>query len=261
MSEQNNPAAGAPEGGAAPTPAAGAATPAAGAEGAAAAKPAEGAAAKPAEGAPADKGKEGEGKPASEPKPGEGQGKAEPKPGDKPGQGEGKDKQEGSADYSAFSVPEGFKMDEAMLAKFAPVAKSANLSQEDAQKFIDIHTESITKVVQDPEFRGAIYAQEHAGRLKTWADQVMSDQEVGGAKAEEALSLAMTAVTELDKEVPGLLALVKDAGIGFGNNLKAVKFFEKLGRKIASGGAFPNAANGNSGQPKTLGERLYPNQS
>jgi len=84
----------------------------------------------------------------------------------------------------------------------------------------------------------------------------MDDPEVGGEKSPEALSKALAAVEALDKEVPGLAALVKDAGIGFGSNVLAVRFFAKLGNRIKASGSFPSGGNG--GGEKSAAQILYP---
>lgn len=212
---------------------------------------------KPAD-APADKvvdkpadAPEGEKKNSDPAKQGEGKDAAD---GEKPK--DGKDEPKASVEYTDFKLPEGFDMDTELLAKFKPLAQSASLSQEAAQQFMDIHVESMMKVTKDPEFREAVYAAEHAGKLKAWEKQVMDDPEVGGENAPEALSKALAAVEALDKEVPGLAALVKDASIGLGSSLVAVRFFSKLGNKIKASGGFPSGGNG--GVEKTAAEIMYP---
>lgn len=210
------------------------------------AKPADAASgAKPAD-APADK-------PNSDPAKKDGDGK-DAAQGDKPK--DGKDEPKASVEFTDFKLPEGFDMDTELLAKFKPLAQSASLSQEAAQQFMDIHVESMMKVTKDPEFREAVYAAEHAGKLKAWEKQVMDDPEVGGENAPEALSKALAAVEALDKEVPGLAALVKDASIGLGSSLVAVRFFSKLGNRIKASGSFPSGGNG--GVEKTAAEIMYP---
>ena len=188
------------------------------------------------------------------------EGDAKPKDGEKSDgeekPDEGKDKPEGSVEYTDFKVPEGFEMNQEMLGKFVPVAQEAGLSQEAAQQFIDIHAEAINSVVSSPDFRESVYQQLHRERMDKWANAAIDDNDVGGENSKQALATALTAVESL--KVPGLMELVTDPELGFGNHVKAVKFFEGLGRHIKSHGFESGGAGGGNARAADV---LYGNNN
>lgn len=205
---------------------------------------------------------QGEGKENNQDKPqdtqpeGESKPKGDEKPDGKDKPDEGAEKPDDSGEYTEFTVPEGFEMNKEMLDKFAPIAKNHQLSQEAAQQFIDLHAEAITAVTQNADFRQSVYEQEHQARMDKWANAVIDDKDVGGENSKEALANALTAVEKL--KVPGLMELVTDPELGFGNHVKAVKFFEGLGRHIKSHGF---ETGGVGGGTKSAAEVLYGNNN
>lgn len=92
-------------------------------------------------------------------------------------EGEQKPVEGAPEEYGDFAMPEGVAMDEARLAEFLPIAKELNLTQEQAQKLVDMEA---TRAKQQME--GAVKFYED--RDKAWAADLKADKEVGGDKLE-----------------------------------------------------------------------------
>lgn len=127
--------------------------------------------------------------------------------------------------YADYTVPEGLTLDPAMLADANAVFKELGLSQEKAQKLIDLQTKYA--LGQD----GA-----RAEALKTaldkqaqdWTAEIKNDPEFGGAKFDSTVSSAVKAMQAFG-DAP-LRQLLNESGIG--NNPSMVKLFAKIGSAI-----------------------------
>lgn len=104
----------------------------------------------------------------------EGDGKgAEGKDGES-GDKEGEEKKEGAPEeYVDFTLPEGITADPEILGEFKDIAKEMNLSQEAAQKFVDLQVKTIGRMVQ----------QQHEAfntDVTTRRTAIQTDKEIGG---------------------------------------------------------------------------------
>lgn len=79
----------------------------------------------------------------------------------KDGKGE-KPKDGAPESYADFKLPDGLKMDADMLGQFTTVAKELNLSQEAAQKLVDVHAKDMLSFAQQQE--AALTTQRQAWR-------------------------------------------------------------------------------------------------
>src|SRR5687767_12536146 len=72
--------------------------------------------------------------------------------------------------YEDFTLPEGIELDQAAMEGFLPVAKELNLTQEQAQKLVDLQTAYV---------KNAADAQAKAWdkQLTEWADAARADKE------------------------------------------------------------------------------------
>jgi hypothetical protein len=149
-----------------------------------------------------------------------------------------------------FKAPEGVTLDQAQVDAFTPVAKELGLTNEQAQKLVDLHTAQTTEAAK------AFQTSQHEAwqtQVKQWESETRSDKEIGGAKFDENIGLAAKAI---DKFGSRELRQALDTS-GMGNHPAVVKFFVTVGRQLAEDGM----AGGNAGQggtPKSLAEKLFP---
>ncbi|WP_431634648.1 peptidase [Enterobacter ludwigii] len=200
------------DGGAAPAPS----EPAAPAADAPAADPAKPEGDKPKPGAEGDK--------HQEDKPAEGD-----KPADKPDDKE--QKQEGAPEKYEFKPAEGQELDTAALEQFEPIARELNLTNEQAQKMVDLYGTKIMPMVQQQQ------AEAWQKTTEQWAADVKADKEIGGDKLIDNLSAAQRAMEQFgDPELKEYLDTT-----GLGNHPALVKAFIKVGKamsedKVVTGG-------------------------
>lgn len=147
-----------------------------------------------------------------------------------------------------FKAPEGVKLDPAQLEAFTPIAKELGLSNEQAQRLVDLNTANV---------QAARTAQESAWKAvnKTWREETRADKDIGGAKYDENIGVASKAIDKFG--TPELRKALDESGMG--NHPAVVKFFVNVGRQLSE----DTMASGNAGQgggaPKTAAQMLYPN--
>lgn len=166
---------------------------------------------------------------------------AKPAEGDKPEEG----KAEGAPEAYEFKAPEGQELDQAAVEAFTPIAKELNLSNEQAQKLVDLYAAQI-KGQQDA------YNAVRDG----WVSSVKNDPEIGGAKLEGNLAVAAKAIDQFGG--PELRQALNETGVG--DNPAIVKFMIKVGRAISEDN-FPRGSSGDPGGGKSPAEILYPSHT
>lgn len=133
---------------------------------------------------------------------------------------------EGSQDtppetYTDFDLPEGIELDAAALEKANPVFKDLGLTQEQAQKLVDLQSEMVQA--------GQQRQMEAFNQLKQeWVNQTKSDKEFGGDKFEESIGTARNAMDKYG--TPELSKLMDDYGIG--NHPEVVRFMVRVGQTL-----------------------------
>lgn len=184
------------------------------------------------------------------PKPGaEGDKPAEEKPaddkkpeGDKPAEKKEDDKPEGAPEKYEFQAAEGVELDTEALKEFEPVAREMNLTNEQAQKLVDVYPKILAGVQQ---------RQVEAWQQTTeqWAADVKADKEIGGDKLPSNLSAAQRALDQFG--TPELKTYLNDTGLG--NHPDLVKAFVKIGKAMSEDGMVTGS---NDGQ-RSAAEVLY----
>jgi hypothetical protein len=105
---------------------------------------------------------------------GDGTGDDGGKAGDDGSEPKGKDGPDGAPEsYEAFTLPDGYQVDEAQLEKVQAVFKEAGLTQAAAQKLIDLNIEQANAAA-------AAEKQEFANVRRAWVDSMRADPEIGG---------------------------------------------------------------------------------
>ena len=143
--------------------------------------------------------------------------------------------------YEKFTVPEGFDYDDGKVSEFATLARELNLSQEQAQKLVDLHVR---------HWLG--FEEQTRAQAEEWRKQTMNDPEFGGQKFMQSLQDAHRFVNAFGGEK---LRIALDA-TGAGNHPEIFKAFALAGRLLgedrhvtgagaapAGGGPFADLAN------------------
>lgn len=191
-------------------------------------------------------GKEGEGKAA------EGEGGD-----DKTKAGEGEAKAEDDAGPEKFEIkpPEGFAaLDDAALEAATPLLKQLGVkSSEQAQEVINTFAKDVLKPMLDRVGQGVQQAQvqQIAEIRKGWHDALVADTELGGAKHEEAMTVAAKARDLFGG--PALTKLLNETGIG--NHPDLVRAFYRVGLQVQEGSF--HRSDGSEQRQKDDGELFY----
>lgn len=149
--------------------------------------------------------------------------------------------------YADFTMPEGVELDAAAVEQFAPVFKDLGLTQDQAQKLVDIEASR----VQASE-AGQVEAFNQL--IDGWKNESLNDSEFGGDKFEESIGQAQKAIGEFGS--PELKKLLDEHGVG--NHPAMVRFMVKVGQTLkedSPGGGKP------TGGKKDRVDVLYPTSS
>lgn len=125
-------------------------------------------------------------------------------------------------EYTDFTVPDGVEMDADVLNDFKGIARDLGISQEAAQKLIDLQSSMETK-------RSAAAEQAQAAQKQQWADQVKADPELGGANLSKTVETAVKAIEQYG--TPELRDLLSETGLG--NHPLMVKFCHAIGKAMS----------------------------
>lgn len=157
-----------------------------------------------------------EGKPAAPAKDPEGDKAAEK---DKAKEPEKKDEKPVVPEKYEFKAPEGVEqLDPQALAVFEPIAKELGLSQEQAQKLVDIYPQ-----IQQQQ------AEAWSKQVTDWGDQVKADKEIGGDKLTASVGQAQKALDQFG--TPALREYLESSGLG--NHPELVRAFAKVGKMMS----------------------------
>lgn len=138
-------------------------------------------------------------------------------------------------EYEAFALPETFKVDDASLGEFKTLAKELNLSQEAAQKLVDMQAKLQSGNAQAfSEAQQAIVDK----ASQDWVKSAKADAEIGGAKFDENMSVAKKALDTFGSAE--LKTLLKESRLG--NHPEVIRFMFKAGQAISQDGFVPGRA-------------------
>jgi len=130
-----------------------------------------------------------------------------------------------AADYTEFTLPEGVNLNEGAMKDFVPMAKEAKLTQEQAQKFVDMGGRIIEESV-------ALQEQAHQEQKQEWINASFNHPELGAGRREqykEAMGYADKAMRAFgDKD---LAKTLMDTGLV--HNPSLLIYFKKAGQAIS----------------------------
>ncbi|EJJ1122531.1 peptidase [Escherichia coli] len=152
-------------------------------------------------------------------------------------------KQEGAPEKYEFKPAEGQELDTSALEQFEPIARELNLTNEQAQKMVDLYGTKIMPMVQQQQ------AEAWQKQTEGWAETVKADKEIGGDKLTANLSAAQRALDQFG--TPELKEYLNATGLG--NHPDLVKTFVKIGKAMSEDGMVDGS---NQGQ-RSAAEVLY----
>lgn len=154
-------------------------------------------------------------------------------------------KPQGAPEKYEFQAPEGLQLDDSVMGAFGEVAKDLNLSQEQAQKFID----KVGPLMQAQQVEALTAVSSE------WAEAAKVDKEFGGDKLNENLAMAKKAMDQFAS--PELRTLLNESALG--NNPEFIRLFYRVGKAISEDG-FVVGGNAKSTE-QSVAQRLYPNMN
>lgn len=129
-----------------------------------------------------------------------------------------KDKKPAAPEKYEFAAPEGQELDANALSVFEPIAKELGLTQEQAQKLVDIYPQ-----IQQQQ------AEAWSKQGEEWREQVKSDKEIGGDKYTANVGNAQKALDQFGS--PALREYLETTLLG--NHPELVRFFAKVGKAVS----------------------------
>lgn len=163
--------------------------------------------------------------------------------------------------YEDFTVPEGYKLDEAVAPKIQEMFKSMDLSQADAQKLVDFYIE------QTRESQGRPY-EAYKEMTDQWANDAKNHPDLRGklgAGQEVNVRIAKMYETLGDPQLVSDFKALMDL-TGAGNNAAFIRVLDKLAQKVTEGSHVTGNKPSPAGQadparsnPPTAAAALWPN--
>lgn len=147
--------------------------------------------------------------------------------------------------YADFVMPEGLTLDETALADANPIFKELGLSQEKAQKVVDLYAKQVQagSQTQIDNFNQLV---------SDWGEQSKNDKEFGGDKFEENVKVAHSAIAKYG--TPELKQLLNDHGVG--SHPEVVRFMVRVGHTLKED--VPGSSGANTSAASDRVDILYP---
>ena len=142
--------------------------------------------------------------------------------------------------YEVFELPENFDMNEETLGEYHTFAKENNLTQEQAQRGVDMVAQ-----MKKAEMNQWVEQQ------KSWVDDAKSDTEFGGDKFDQSISVAVKARDSFG--TPEFNEMLDSSGLG--NHPEMIRFLNRVGKQISEDGVI---VGGSSISNQTREAVLYP---
>jgi len=171
-------------------------------------------------------------------------GKADAPGDDKPAEG-------APESYADFTMPEGVEVDAAAMELFQPLAKELGLSQDQAQKLIDIQANMMAEA-------GKAMQADLEAKVDSWVTAAENDREIGGTSTDFDAKIATANKAVQQFGTKGLLELFDATGVG--NHPEVIRVFYRIGKLMENDKVMLGSATVPS-QPKTAAEVLFPDMA
>lgn len=124
--------------------------------------------------------------------------------------------------YAEFTVPEGMVADKETMATFTELAKESGLTQESAQKLVDMATQNVQNIL-------AAQDNAYAETRQEWKKLIEKDPELGGAKLNETQELCQLALRKFGDD--SLTELLGSTGIG--DSPALTRLLKRVGKMLS----------------------------
>lgn len=147
--------------------------------------------------------------------------------------------------YETFKAPEGLEFTEDSIAKATPLFKELGLSQEGAQKLMDLYASEVKSVAEGP----VKYWQE---MQEGWKKEITSDSKYGDGNGKLKPEVAKRIADLRDMLPPDIKSGFSEAMdlTGAGNNPAFIKAWDFLASKLTEGGHVAGNGPSKFGQQK-----------
>ncbi|HIH4846413.1 TPA: peptidase [Morganella morganii] len=139
-----------------------------------------------------------------------------------------------------FKTAEGQELDAEAVKAFEPIAKELNLSNEQAQKLVDVYGSKIMPKLVEQQ------AAQWQQQIEQWAEQVKADKDLG---TDASIGAAQKAMDKFGS--PELKQYLNETGLG--NHPELVRIFANIGKAMSEDGL----VTGNSGGAKSAADVLF----
>ena len=136
---------------------------------------------------------------------------------------DGDKKPEGAPEAYEFKAPEGAELDKDAVAQFEPIARELNLSQEQAQKLVDLYGSKVMPQLMKQQ------ADTWQKQVADWGTAAKEDAEIGGDKFDGNLTRAKQAMDKF--ATPQLREFLETTGMG--NHPELIRVFVKVGAAMS----------------------------
>jgi hypothetical protein len=154
-------------------------------------------------------------------------------------QGDDKSKQQQQAKapekYEDFKVPDGVTLDTKAVEAFSPLFRELNLTQDQAQKLVDVQAKVLSDAATayQAQLKDDAFALEQVGAVlgnqrESWGKALKADGEIGGKDYDKNVQTAQRAIARFGS--PELKNILKTTGLG--NHPEFVRFCLKVGHTV-----------------------------
>jgi len=162
-------------------------------------------------------------------------------------------------DFKDLQMPEGFQIDEALAAKFAPIGKELNLSQQSANKLANLLVEIQQEQLADAPNKIAEYRKQEQEAVKLSYEKLLNtDKEIGGGdKAKMNAYLDVADVGYNSFATPELKNVLSELHLDY--HPAVIKLFHRLGKLCGNDSI--SKTNAPTGTKQNAADILYGNNS
>jgi len=147
--------------------------------------------------------------------------------------------------YAEFSIPEGINLEEQRLGDFTTLARELGLTQEKAQKLVDMASNLVTD-----NSKSNLEAWDKV--RENWVKDIKEDSDFGGDKFKETIERAKRTLTKFGSEdFKNFLDVT-----GYGDNPHLIRLLAKIDKATAEDSFVEGTPSGEL--PKTAAQKIYP---
>lgn len=161
--------------------------------------------------------------------------------------------------YETFKAPEGYELDDALVAEVTPIFRELNLDQASAQRLVDFYGKKITAVADGPY-------EQFVNTRNEWRKGIIANTELGNGTDGLKPEVLKNINAAIEYGGPALAREFREAMTitGAGDNPAFVKAFNILGQLVGEGtlvrpGNPSPGGQRRSGEAPSAAQALYPN--